>query len=308
MTKHARWTGRLWPHGGGSSSWSSRVVATVVTLVAFVAAFIAMTTVRSLRFGERSSHDAVAVIHLTPPAERAETPKPPAPARVRAPARPAPRVTSPAVPPTTATRDSTAGASRGVPTGALPIAIPLTPTTATPGAARDSGGGVRSPGSSVRGAPYAPAGVTTPSTRLTREQMDSVQKALIAGIPMAEWHRPLTPQELADVRARREPGLDPHGRAARLPGEPVYAPLMNGGYAVGVPLISIPVFGKSRAQRKADSIIDADYQARLQRLQERLAKQRAIATADSTRRDSLLRVARADSARRDSLLRVGRRP
>ena len=125
---------------------------------------------------------------------------------------------------------------------------------------------------------------------------------------MEEWHRPLTPQELAAVRAQREPGLDPHGRAARLPGEPVYAPLMNGGYAVGVPLISIPVFGKSRAQRKADSIIDADYQARLGRLQERLAQKRLVAQADSARRDSLLRVARADSARRDSLLRVGRRP
>jgi len=160
----------------------------------------------------------------------------------------------------------------------------------------------------MRGAPYAPAGVTTSSAPLTRAQMDSIQKALIAGISMEEWHRPLTPQELADVRSRREPGLDPHGRAARLPGEPVYAPLMNGGYAVGVPLISIPVFGKSRAQRRADSIIDADYLARLARLQERLAQQRAIAKADSSRRDSLFRVAKADSARRDSLLRVGRRP
>jgi hypothetical protein len=131
-----------------------------------------------------------------------------------------------------------------------------------------------------------------PSAQLTDAQRDSIRKALIAGISAEEWHRPLTPTELADVRARREPGLSPTGRAARLPGEPVFAPLMNGSSAVAVPLVSIPVFGKSRAQRKADSIIDADYQARLKRLQERLAQQRALAKADSLRRDSLVRVGR----------------
>jgi len=165
--------------------------------------------------------------------------------------------------------------------------------TPTPGAARDSGGAARSSASSMRGAPYAPAGVTTPSVPLTPAQMDSVQKALIARISADEWHRPLTPTELADVRARREPGLDPHGRAARLPGEPKYVPLMNGGYAVAIPLVSIPLpFGKSRAQRKADSIITADALARLARLQERLKQQREIAKADSLRRDSLMRVSR----------------
>ena len=145
----------------------------------------------------------------------------------------------------------------------------------------------------MRGAPYAPAGVTMPTVPLTPAQMDSVQKALIARISADEWHRPLTPTELADVRARREPGLDPHGRAARLPGEPKYAPLMNGGYAVAIPLVSIPLpFGKSRAQRKADSIITADALARLARLQERLKHQREVAKADSLRRDSLMRVSR----------------
>lgn len=145
----------------------------------------------------------------------------------------------------------------------------------------------------MRGAPYAPAGVTAASRNLTVAQKDSIAKAMIAGVSAEEWHKPLTPTELADVRARREPGLAPTGRAARLPGEPVYAPLMNGGYAVAVPLVSIPLpFGKSRAQRKADSIIDADYQARLARLQERLTKKREIAKADSLRRDSLVRVGR----------------
>lgn len=286
-----RWTGQVWPHERGSSSWSSRVVATAITLGAFVTAFIAMATVRGLRLTVPRSHDAVAVVHLTPPNEGVETPKPPTPARVRAPARQTPRVTSPAVPPKKVSTDSVTGAPPGAPTGASPVTSPV--ATPSPGAARDSGGAARSPASSMRGAPYAPAGVTTSSVPLTRAQMDSAQKALIAGISMEEWHRPLTPTELADVRSRREPGLDPHGRAARLPGEPRYVPLMNGGYAVAVPLISIPLpFGKSRAQRKADSILTAADLASLARLQERVKRQREVAKADSLRRDSLMRVSR----------------
>jgi hypothetical protein len=280
----------LWPHERGSSSWSSRIVATVVTLGAFVTAFVAMATVRGLRLTQRS-HDAVAVVRLTPPNERIETPKPPTPTRVRAPSRAAPRAVSPVMPARKSTTDSVTGAPPGTPPVASPVTSPV--AAPTPGASRDSGGAARSAASSMRGAPYAPAGVTTPSAPLTPAQMDSVQKALIAGISMEEWHRPLTPTELADVRARREPGLDPHGRAARLPGEPKYVPLMNGGYAVAIPLVSIPLpFGKSRAQRKADSIITADGLARLARLQERLKQQRELARADSLRRDSLMRVSR----------------
>ncbi len=293
-TRPRRSTDRLWPHERESSSWSSRGLATVITVVAFVGALIAMRTVRSLRFTESRAHDAVAIVRLSPPNERIETPKPPTPTRVRAPTRPTPRVVPQVVPPGKATTDSVTGAPPGTPTGASPISSPVISPVAAPtsGVARDSSGGASS-GGAMRGAPYAPAGVTAASRNLTAAQKDSIAKALIFGISAEEWHKPLTPQELADVRARREPGLDPHGRAARLPGEPVYAPLMNGGYAVAMPLVSIPLpFGKSRAQRKADSIIDADYQARLARLQQRLAQQRVVAKADSARRDSLLRVGR----------------
>ena len=101
-------TGRLWPHERGSSSWSSRIVATVVTLGAFVAAFIAMATVRGLRLTEQRSHDAVAVVRLTPPNERVEPPKPPIPTRIRA---QTPRAVSPVIP----TRKSTTDSVRGAP-------------------------------------------------------------------------------------------------------------------------------------------------------------------------------------------------
>lgn len=286
-----RWTGRSWPHERGASSWSSGLIATVVTLGVFVTAFIAMATVRGLRLTEPHSRDAVAVVHLTPPNERFEPPKPPTPARVRTPARPMPHV-APPVPPSKASTDSVTGVPPGAPTGAPPVVSPTTApvTVPTTGAGRDSGGGARSPGASILGAPYAPIERRIP---LTPAQRDSFQKGMLARISAEEWHRPLTPTELADLRARREPGLDPHGRAARLPGEPVYAPLMNGGYAVAAPLVSVPLpFGKSRAQRKADSIITADGLARLARLQDRVKHQREIAKADSLRRDSLIRVSR----------------
>jgi hypothetical protein len=133
---------------------------------------------------------------------------------------------------------------------------------------------------------------------MSQATKDSIREAMLKRIDPSVWHKPLTPSELAEVRAQREPGLDPHARAARLPGEPVYAPLMSGGYAVGTPVVSVPLpFGKSRAQRKADSIIDAEYQQRLKGFQKMIEERRAIAHADSLRRDSLLRVGR----RRDSL-------
>jgi hypothetical protein len=114
---------------------------------------------------------------------------------------------------------------------------------------------------------------------------------MLWGISPDEWHKPLTPTELADVRARREPGLAPNARAARLPGEKVYAPLMSGGYAVGIPAVSIPLpFGKSAAQRKAEAAIDSEYQARMARLQKVIAERREIARQDSLRKDSLRRV------------------
>jgi hypothetical protein len=128
---------------------------------------------------------------------------------------------------------------------------------------------------------------------------DSLAASVLKRVSPEEWKKPLTPQELADVRARREPGLAPNARAARLPGEKVYAPLMSGGYAVGIPIVGISVMGKTAAERRRDSVLVAEYRARLDRLQEVLRQRRLVAHADSLLRDSLAR---------DSLRRLARRP
>jgi hypothetical protein len=134
--------------------------------------------------------------------------------------------------------------------------------------------------------------VTAPKVELTPAQQDSLAKRMLMGVSWEEWHKPLNPDEVRDVRARREPGLAPNARAARLPGEPVYAPLMSGGYAVGYTGISIPLGPSREKERKQAASIDSEYQARLARLQERVKQQRAIARTDSTLRDSLRRLAR----------------
>jgi hypothetical protein len=73
-------------------------------------------------------------------------------------------------------------------------------------------------------------------------------------------------------------------------------PLMNGGFAVAVPIISIPAPllspGPSPAERKRNEAIDADYQRRLRRLQDQLALRRDSIKTDSLKRDSLARAVR----------------
>jgi hypothetical protein len=57
--------------------------------------------------------------------------------------------------------------------------------------------------------------------------------------------------------------------------------------------------GPTAAQRKVNEKLDAEYRARLRRLQDR-----ALIVADAARRDSV----RADSLRSDSLTKIARRP
>lgn len=289
MTRMRRWSGRPWVRRREPAAWTTGTVAVLATAVMFVVAFLAMTRTRVFQFSGSGRRDSLTVVHLEPPV-RGEPPRSRAtvPKHESRPAR-APRTVSPQLPPARSPTDTGSGAAQNAPP-ATPSRIPIGIPRGEPGAP-----GGAPPGAPARGdATYGTAGVVAPRAPISPEAMDSIE-ARKRGT-YEEWHRPLTPQELADVRARREPGLAPTARAARLPGEPVYAPLMNGGYAVAIPIVSIPLpfGGPSAKKRKADSIINADFQSRLARLQQRAR----------LRRDSVL----ADSARRDSLSRIARRP
>ena len=112
----------------------------------------------------------------------------------------------------------------------------------------------------------------------------------MGGILGAALSRGLTPEERRDAESRLEPGLAPNARAARLPGEPVYAPLMSGGYAMGVGGVSIAVGRTHEKEKAAAAKIDSEYRRRLAGFQLLIQRRRQ----DSVRADSLLR----DSLRR----------
>lgn len=83
------------------------------------------------------------------------------------------------------------------------------------------------------------------------------------------------------------------------------SPAMHGGGMAVSSGFSLPLFssGPSKAQRKKNEAIDAEYQLGLRRLEDRLLLKRdsvrILARLDSIRRDSL----RLDSLRRASLAR-----
>jgi hypothetical protein len=261
------------------------------------------------------------VVELTPPLPEPIR-KPPADIR------PTPRVTLP--PPIAAPV-----APRVIPP-ALPIAPPVVAPIVAPtvnAAPRDSAtdsrtspviplGPVRAPitfpdkGVVVGhfGAPIAPAGVTTIGRAPnTPEVRDSIATERMADIRLlAKTHTPKGAelgelqqrQRIADQMMRRATtagnardvhvsmgeGLDGVGAVGGQTG-----PSLR-GVSVPFPLFSS---GPSPAERKKNETLDADYQARLRRLQDR-----ARLVADDVRLDSL----RLDSLRRDSLAKSSRRP
>lgn len=87
-------------------------------------------------------------------------------------------------------------------------------------------------------------------------------------------------------------------------------PAIRGGGMRAAGGFSLPLFssGPSKAQRKKNEAIDAEYQMGLRRLEDRMLLKRdsirILARRDSVRRDSVRRDSlRLDSLRRDSLLR-----
>lgn len=280
--------GRSWWERTGSPSWTGGAVALATTAALFIAAIVAMTTVRTAGFENSRRRDQTAVVRLTFPTPPAK-PVPRA-RRVEPPAKPTvpPPPIMPAIPPIVTPEPRAHGPpARREPvidtSAAATTATPQNTSSLRPPAPRGPGGGA-----GAAGAGMAPAGVTTHTGVLSSAARDSIAARKLAGIPAGAWTRPLSKEELAEVRAQREPGLSPTARAARLPGEPVYAPLMNGGYTVAITAKSFSL----RRDRTKEIAIDNDNQLRLRRLQDRLLLRQDSIRADSLRRDSIARNSR----------------
>jgi hypothetical protein len=273
------WTSEL-----DDRSWTGSAVATAVTVALFVFAFFSMT--RLQRFTDRSAaREQTTVLQFTtpPPVPR---PRPVAPRR------------EPRVPPTNAVAPD-----RSSPVVRAPFPIVETDTAASsprgsplfdpiPNPVQASGNStLAAPVSPSRGlgASNAPTGFLRPTDPATIAARDSLEKGVVGVAVMGPW-RQLTPSEIAASRGRAAPGLSPVGRAARLPGEKIYAPLMSGQSQVAIAGASIAILGgpSKKERRRADSL-NADYLARLDRLQDLIQRRRDSLRADSLRRDSIAR-------------------
>lgn len=187
----------------------------------FAVAFVAMRTVRSARLDDaRLNREPTPIVRLIPPVAETKVvsrPRPflPRPVDLATPARPA----SP--PDTLSIRAAKPVSPTGPPLTQMPARdIP----TFQPGA-----------GDSARrvGAPMSPSGVTGYSNATSTAVRDSIATEKMTTVPSEMLKHRETPDERQKLNRQREPGLAPHARAARMPGEPVYAPLMSGGYTVG---------------------------------------------------------------------------
>ena len=161
--------------------------------------------------------------------------------------------------------------------------IPRSPVSSSPDAPGAGHGFPPRPsspsGGGIGGAPSSGAAVSHLDIVLTPALRDSIIRNLILYAEAPRTWRQLTPDEKVALRLQEAPGLSPVGRAARLPGEPMYAPLMSGGASIAIAAVSL---GGRRDRRREDSL-NADYRAHLLRLQA------IIARRDSIRRDSIAR-------------------
>jgi hypothetical protein len=108
----------------------------------------------------------------------------------------------------------------------------------------------------------------------TRAEMDSILMELRQGIPLfAATRTPTSAERDSLMRERSREGLVP-GRAAQIPG--------SASGSIGLPLFSA---GPSAAERRRDSSANAEYVARLRRLQARVSASRELLrVADSMSR------------------------
>lgn len=294
-THRPRWLDR-----GPESNWSGFAFSVAITIGLFAAAFIAMNQVPQWTASSDAIRELPAVVRLEWPRAK------PIPAP-----RPAARVMTSAVSPPSA-------APPTVPSVVVPQAPVRQPDTTGTGTATSEvapTAGANNRATTLRlGAPIAPAGVTRARAGNEADSRDSLARRIGRAVSVWDWHGPPSPAEVEELRETRRM-YEGVTRRATTAGNASDIHVMTGEGRGGVGAVGggksglsptggsipLPLFssGPSSAQRKRDSAIDADNQARLRRLRERI-----VWRADSARLDSL----RRDSLHRDSLAKPGRPP
>jgi len=311
MAAHAtRIFGQPTPENRGPSF----AVSVAITAALFALALAAMRTLPNLDIARRSIERPIAV-QLPQVVVPEPTTAPLPPERTTSRARPVPPSTVPA----TIAAPTTPVAS--------PITAPLTTPTGVPSAPRDTNvagtgkaaaadaalRGTLRPGPTGLGVPMAP-GWTKSAEHVgnTAVIRDSILRAKLAEIPTAWKTHPPTGVEKAALETSQRLAAALQRRTTTAGSNEVVHPQgkgMDGVGAVGGPgIVSIDVpflsSGPSKAQRKKNEAIDAEYQARLRGFQDLVLSLRDKRVADSLRLDSL----RLDSLRRDSLARRPKPP
>ncbi len=285
-------------HPPRESRWPSVVVSVALTLATFAAAFTAMRRVPRW-IASPADRDAAVTVHFQPPVPvpARRLPRPPLAAPVTPPPSVAPvpdqRTTpaSPAAPlasekptPNAVRADSGLSADRAA-------VQPSTAATAAPAArlgAPMSPSGISriiappdvqarraAAADSLRAAVFAAMWKAPPSAAMKKEVDDSNRDAA------AVARRATTAGNSADVHIVQGNGYGGAGAAT--------GALSLGSGSFGLPFLSK---GPSAAQRRKNDSLDADYRARLARLQELVRQRGDSARADSLRRDSVARLRR----------------
>ncbi len=268
--------GAWWSRPNDARSPWAQAVAIAFTAAIVVAVSIPLAP-RGRPTASTTSRRAPAPEHVTYLSPTLPVPRPPPPRtreanRTRAAPPPAPPASPPAVrfapppPDSSPTSHAPAGAS-----GTRPPAVPLTVDR------RRAAAGA--PGGARLGPLIAPSGFSARQS-LSAIGMDSARRALAGDVPrLALTRKPSQAQIDAELRERERQQASTW-EAHR----PVALPLAGGGVSVPFPLFAA---GPSRAQRRRDSIVNADYVARLARMM-KFARARldSLCRADSVARAS----------------------
>lgn len=271
--------GPYWLDGRHQDSrWLSTSISIAATIGLFAAAFASMkSTAAWLARAPREQPPALIPLRL---------PSPPA----VVPPRPTRRVESPrSVPPPIVPTEI-------VVQPAVPVVAPSAPAVQRADTINASGAksdATVAASAALRGAPFAPAGVTGNSrASMTAERRASLLAPRMLSIQELA-RQPATGSELADQQLRQRQA-EALGRRVGAVGNTrdVHVTTGNGAGGTGAPVATIslpfPIFepGPTREQRKRDEIILAEGLARLARFAAVIAA-RDSARADSLRRDSL---------------------
>jgi len=293
----------------------SFAVSVALTAALFAFALAAMRTLPNFDIGRRSVDRPIAV-QLPQVVEPEPTRPQPITDRTTSRARPA----APASMPTTIAEPTSPAAPAVTAPITTPIGVPSAPRDTNQAGTRKTAAadaalrGTLQPGPTGLGVPMAP-GWTKSAEHIgnTAAIRDSILRSKVAEIPSIwKTHPPTgaekaaleTSQRVAAALLRRSTTAGNSNDLVHLQGKG-----MDGVGAVSAPgLVSIDApflsSGPSRAQRKKNEALDAEYQTRLRGLQDLALSLRDKRIADSLRLDSL----RVDSLRRDSTARRPKPP